>query len=694
MLSNDLLKAKTMDDLLTDARMQIPLYSKEWTNFNPSDPAETILESLCYVTGVQQSFIDRMPASVQEKMYELAGCKRLGNRCARILLEATYSGVGMTIPSGQKFCVGNMIFETNRENHISDKGIIGLYSVSGKNVTDYSYVLDPDIPLKAAVFGNKPQSSTEFYIVCNGMGEPGEDILFYITLEELFKRNDIEDSQPFAELQWQLYTKKGFVDIRTKDYTEGLIKSGELRFKLPSNAAAEYDELPQKGYCIRAVLKKANYDIPPKLVSISGFLFEVWQKATQSICYTFPGSKSLEVYSDILEAGYWMMFCKEEDGYYHKYSHLVDEGLKGRYYRVERLGFGNFEIFFDKEACGFGPGSYVNAIKLVAYNEEVMAQYRLGTVYGYENQRFSIPVANVITDNFSLVAETELPNGEKVYSFIKPDSEEEFDLKYTIVEEDNQIKILDAGDYIGATVYMCACATTAGSSGNIRAGASFVPVGYDSPVIFKNPAPGMGGRFTDKLEDIRARFIKNINEHFTAVEASDYERIVRNTPGLCIHKVKAIMDNSKNEVQIAIKPYGIEERTVMSPVYREIITRQLDSRRLLATKVQLIQPTYVEVICSGTIFVKPHFEGSREAIERTIREHLDYINSDKNFGELMSFDELFHKIESLDCVELIYNLSCTSQNGVLAPKLGLDIQPKHNVLLVPGEIRIELNTLE
>lgn len=694
MLSNDLLKAKTMDDLLTDARMQIPLYSKEWTNFNPSDPAVTVLESMSYVAGIQQSFIDRMPASVQEKMYELAGCKRLGSRCARVLLQADYEGPGMTIPSGQKFSVGNMIFETNRENHITSNKIIGIYSVNDRNVTDYSYVLDPDMPLKAAVFGTKPQSQMEFYIICNGMAEPGEDLIFYLTLEELFKRNEIEDSQPFAELQWQLFTKKGFVDIRTKDYTEGMIRSGELRFKLPSNAAAEYTELPQKGYCIRAVLKKANYDIPPRLIGISGFLFEVWQRNTQSICYTFPYSNSIEVYSDILEAGYWMMFCREDDGHYHKYSHLADENLRGRYYRVNRLGFGNFEISFDKEKYGYGPGNYVNAVKLVAYNEEIMSQYRLGTVYGYENQRFNIPADNIITESFSLVAETEGADGEKIYSFIKPGSEEEFDLNYVIVEEDNQIKILDAGDYIGATIYMCACATTAGSSGNIRAGAGFVPVGYDSPVSFSNPAPGAGGRYKDQLADIKRNFIKSINEHFTAVEAGDYERIVKSTPGLCIHKVKAVMDNSKNEVQIAVKPYGVEERTVMSPVYRELITKRLESRRLLATKIQLVQPVYVEVICSGTIFVKPHFEGSREAVERTIREHLDYINSDRNFGDLLSFDELFHKIEALDCVELIYNLSCTSQNGVLAPKLGLDIQPKNNVLLVPGEIRIELNTLE
>lgn len=41
---------KTYDDLLKEMIASIPKYSKEWTNFNPSDPGITILELLAWIT--------------------------------------------------------------------------------------------------------------------------------------------------------------------------------------------------------------------------------------------------------------------------------------------------------------------------------------------------------------------------------------------------------------------------------------------------------------------------------------------------------------------------------------------------------------------------------------------------------------------------------------------------------------------
>lgn len=694
MLSNDLLKAKKLDDLLEDARMQIPLYSKEWTNFNPSDPAVTILEGISYSTIAQQTFIDIMPGDVQERMFELAGCSRQLCRSSRVLLSAENVEESLTLPSGQKFRVGSMVFETNRENHLSGSSIIGVFSNNGQKISNYTYVLDPDIPIRAMVFGTKPAEGMELYLICDGLEKAGEDVIFYFQLDEKIKRNSLEGAQSFTELQWQCYTKRGFVDLKVRDYTDGLLHSGEIRVKMPKQEPEIYDKLPTKGYCIRAVLKKPDYDIPPCVTAVSGFLFEVWQKDTQSICYTFPKQDVISVYSDILENRYWMVFAKEDDGYYHKYTEDTDNGLLGRHFSVERTGYGSYEFYFDKEKYGFGPGEFINAVKIIAYNDEVMTRYMIGTVYGYENQQMDLPMKNIIQESFSLIAERELENGEKIYDFIKPDSENEFDLNYHIDEAKGKIKIVDAGDYIGAALYMSGSATTEGEMGNIRAGAKFIPAEYSSNIIFSNPAEGTGGCLTESLSDVRKRFIRDVNDHFTAVEAADYERIVRKTPGLCIHKVKAVMDNSKNEVIIAVKPYGTVERPVMSELYREQIRKNLESRRLLSTKITLVDPVYVEVVCNGTIFVKPHYEGCREQIEALIRNHLDYVNSDHNFGDLMSFDELFHRIESLECVELIYDLSCTSKNGVLAPKHGMDILPQNNCLLVPGEIRLEFNTLD
>ena len=41
MLSYHMLQKQSFENLILEARNQIPLYSEEWTNFNPSEPAET-----------------------------------------------------------------------------------------------------------------------------------------------------------------------------------------------------------------------------------------------------------------------------------------------------------------------------------------------------------------------------------------------------------------------------------------------------------------------------------------------------------------------------------------------------------------------------------------------------------------------------------------------------------------------------
>ena len=57
MLMDKDLHIKTFDERIKEAIMQIPLYTEEWTNFNPSDPGMTILENLTAFTTLQQEEI-------------------------------------------------------------------------------------------------------------------------------------------------------------------------------------------------------------------------------------------------------------------------------------------------------------------------------------------------------------------------------------------------------------------------------------------------------------------------------------------------------------------------------------------------------------------------------------------------------------------------------------------------------------
>ena len=694
MLNYHMLKEQTFENLIQEARNQIPLYTREWTNFNPSDPAETILENISAFSILQQAYIDRMPEAVQEKIYLMAGFQKKRGKSARILLEASNVTEPVHIPSGQRFRLGNLFFETNRDFSLRGNRLTGVYSKWQEEITDYSYILDVNYPVAGEVFTGQPMAGMELYLVMDGIAEPGEDLIFYVSLAGENQRNAFEGKNLFAEIQWQLYTEKGFVDLKCKDTTGSFLASGELSFHLPKERAVIFDMLPKKGYSIRGVLKRADYDLPPRIDQIRGFLFEVWQKETKSICYTFSGKKQeIEVYCDILEDGYVQLFCKEsKEGGYRLYERETPWSKNGRFYSMERIGYGRYRIRFDKTRFGYGPGKFENAVKLVAYSEEMMRSYDLGTVYGYDDQQIMLPAEHIVKESFSVIALKQNAAGENEYWFVRPSGKKEGEFRYELLANEGRMVIKDAADFIGSRMFLGGLAVSMGADGNVRAGSSFEPVGYESEIVFTNPAKGQGGCFPEDIDSVRRRLIADLRKHYTAVEALDYEELVKKTPELCIHKVKAVWDENRNQIQIAVKPVSNHPFPKLSDIYRKAIAEQLEKARLLTVNINIQQPVYVPAHVRGTIYVEPHYEGCRQQIEAVIREQLDYITTERGFGERFHFDTLFQQIESLECVKYVYDLSVSLSGQAHAVQKGLDIQPDSNCLLYPGDIVLELNT--
>ena len=61
MLNSVNLNDKTYGELLAEAVARIPLYSREWTNFNVSDPGITMLQNLTAFQLLQQEAINQVP---------------------------------------------------------------------------------------------------------------------------------------------------------------------------------------------------------------------------------------------------------------------------------------------------------------------------------------------------------------------------------------------------------------------------------------------------------------------------------------------------------------------------------------------------------------------------------------------------------------------------------------------------------
>ncbi len=691
MLNSPNLEEKTYEDLMAEAFGEIPLYTEEWTNFGPADPGVTILENFSAFTILQQNHINQITPPVQQKLLELAGFRAKKGRCARTLLSAENLNRELYIPVNHKFHLGDICYETDRPIKLEPWHLTGVYGFSGGKWHDFDFLLDHETAIVADAFGNDPAPGDCLYFVADGMPAPGQELIFYLEVPERHSRNPFEKggNNSFAGIRWECYTSAGFEEMHVKDETACLMTSGELRMRLPQDAAAWYDETPESGYVIRARLERASYDIPPRLSSVSGFLFPVLQKDTLSICQTFNRVTNISFGSSLLQEGYIAVYCREEKGAsYHRYTEAGDWSRRGRFYDVSSDDNGMYTFTFDQSKYGYGPAKVKDAVKIVVYTEEIMRRYSLGTVFGMDDQTISLPEGHVVPDSFCIIAQRIGADGEDVYDFVRPNRFGENDLTYYLHEDEGEIVIEDAGQFVGAHLYMGGFAVTKGEDGNVRAGSTFVMEEMPS-VKFVNPMPGNGGCYKETADQVKSRFLKDLETPYTAVTAADYEQTVRRTPGLCIRKVKAFVNDDSNTVKIAVMPDTEEEFPALSDIYKKTIEDLLEKRRLLTTRIEVTGPVYARVNVRGSVYVRPNYEQCEEKIEEAVHRAVDSIRSDRGFGEPVRFDEVFHAIEALDCVEYVYDLSLQTPDPMFARIVNSDVIPIPNCLCYAGEIRIE-----
>lgn len=686
--------AKTYEELFEESLGKIPVYSAEWTNYNPADPGITVLENLTALQIVQQDCIDEIPQAVREKLLELMGYRQKSGKCAEVWLEAEGVREEVDLPAGERFFAGDISFETTGQVHLGTGRITGVFSRTAGVTADLSYVLDRNVTFGAKVFGEKALEDASLWLVMEEAPQEGEEKVVYAKVGGREGRNPFLEGEEvsFAKICWECYTEAGFVPMQAKDGTHGFLTDGFLRLTQPKGCrAVRMEEDGISGYVWRARLLCSEYDVPPMLTWLSGFLFPAVQKETLAVTYSFQWASNIAVRDTVSGNGYFKVYAREQKGgSYMAYEESTREDDRGRYYRKKKLDQGNYAVIFDRKRFGFAPGRLQDAVKIVVYSEEMMRSYSLGSVFGYDGQQIGLPKKHVVPCGFSVIAERRTQDGEKAYEFLSPGRQDGQDMYYFLNEDEGKLVIRDPGKYVGATLYPGGIAVTRGLEGNVRAGNLFVPAQpvCGEGVRFRNPAPGAGGAFRESFEETRRRFVNDLGRAETAVTPADYEALVRRLPGLCISKVHAWLDDEKNEVQIAVLPGSGETFPRLSEKYLQMITDELKGRRLLSTAIRVRQPVYVAVSIRGTVYVKPQYDGGGEQIEAAAKAALDYVHGSVGFGERLRFDRVFHAINALDCVSYIHELALSPQSAANVTTDGTDIIPGPDCLLYPGDCRL------
>lgn len=722
MLNSVNLDNRNYEELRKEAVSKIPLYSREWTNFNRSEPGITILEALISFQLMQQGAINTITPAVQMKLLKMAGYEPKPAGCARVLLGVSDTEQRINLPINQKIYAGETCFEIPEEIVYEREKILGVYigssdSEQTSDRADITNLVKTELSIGCEIFTEHPESGRFMDFLLSGTGKKGE-LIFYITAEERVKRNPFPDNKqiPFAKVNWQVWTSEGFQDIAEEnvyDETCGFLVSGEIRVQMPENMRAVSGYYPKEGYLLRALLVKADYDIPPKIRSVDGFLFEVFQKDSLEITYTIDGRTptesagqsigdrylTFELYGGLQDSGYQTIYCMEgqiETGKYYKYSEIdmeTGDALmeQGRFYRKIPVGNNRYYYCFNKNGR-YHPAHCEKSLRIVCYGEEAFTKRFVGNLYGYDNQVFELPIKNIFDGDFMLLTEYENREGETVYDFVKPGMTNDETLNFILVGDNDRILVTNPGNYAGARLYIANLSVFAGAEGNVRKGNEF-HVSDRPEIVFYNPAEGRGGRKKESMEALRKRFAGDMMYPGCAVNREDYRRIVMRTPGLAVHKVRAVMDKAGNSVSIAVKPYGTSAMPKLSKVYKEEIMKYIEDKRLITTKVKLRSPVYVPINVYCIIYVKKYAEHCWKKVIALLREKLDYVTDNHDFGEKIIYGDLFRAIESVEGVEYVYSLSIKAGNNKHITMAGYDIILKEDSLCYPGNIVVDTKTI-
>lgn len=703
MLPIPVLDDEGFQEIWEQARSMIPRLAPEWTDFNQHDPGITFLELFAFLKESQQYHLDQIGPRNLQKYLKLLGMTRQHRTPART--GAVVSGRRGTLPAGARLLAGEIPFETQRPVRLDRGRLTGGLIWDGRQWSGFS--AGPEAAagkVRLEIFGREPQPGGTWYLRLDGPRAEGEPLYLSVWVYQDWpvRRNPGEEGMmPLAQLAWEELGADGWKPLEVLvDETRGFLYSGTVALGAgsPSGAGGEQTEEERihlgDGFWIRVRLVSGAYDVPPVLVGVSDELIPVVQRETAAACTRLPVTGGEGTEQSLLSAA----------GDYELYR----TGADGFWYRVE----GVRRETGPEGAHFFLTGGGTEEVLLLTWRKEFGRDRHLAVGDGFPNQSYSLAQRGQIYGSFQLLAaEPDRPGAWSLWERVEDfDASSPEDRHYILDEEAGTVTFGDCihGLAPEGEILVAGQAVTLGPGGNVKAGRIRAVHPEDlalcglsgEELSVWNPDDGAGGQEREKLEDGFVRCRKLLRRTDRAVTYEDYERLVRQTPGLMISNCKAVpvtrlprQDGSLEEncVTVVVEPYSLRQERTLSPAYRQNILGYLEERRMLGTKVSLLAPEYVGITIYAEILSQPHYVDAKARIQAAVAA---FFRRGWEFGAPVRYSELYGIIDTLDCVQGIESLTIDAQgkgitrgtNGdVILPHNGLAVLKSASYLVRPAE---------
>lgn len=677
MLEADNFNNQEFQDIVDIAKKQISFLNSDWTNMQEYDPGVTIIELFAWLKILQVEYMKFISKDSLYKFLDLLNTHANYNRGSRTLITLDNVDRDVLIPKGTKWLTDDgMVFE-NENVQFAFKAKIK--SITFNNPDFKGEIKEKDFDGKRAyyAFGDNLNRNKNvdrsFTIHFDAPIVKGSSANIYFNVDSKWSkiRNPIKSSDDFiemADILWEYYGikdgVKGWHRINNvDDKTHSFLFSNIIRFNLLG------DMLPVDGnFEIRATLLSQGYDYPPIIRNINMNVFSVTQKDTKcesSIIKKkdIKNGKLVDLYTNMALYGNHMFYVKSNESWVEIEAYRFERNIEDGYTRFE---FKDIEKYLNKLE------DEDKAIIIVSYSKDLQNKTKLASGTGISDQTVELNCKNVLYKNFHIMVGRNSNEGivydrwDKVTSFF---SSSKYSKHYVLDWEKDLLKFGNnemgiAPCKLNDNIRLLNMAYTQGSESNIKS-CMIKNVSTDNTTIksikITQLNQATGGMDSDTFKEIKNKPVNIFNELNRAVTISDYETLVRRTPGLIIENMKVLpnyltkgISEPMNCVTIAIQQgeFGKEGNYLGS--YSKNIKKYLNRYRLINTKIEVTGPSYVGIKVRGDVTINSYEDECRYEIEKGIREFIKKLN--RNLGRPLYFGELFGTIEQMSCVVYLEDL--------------------------------------
>lgn len=648
---------KSYQEIEADAVFQIPGKCPDWTNYNQSDPGIMLLGLLAWLKEIQQYYISRHGGWKRQKFLKLLGIALQHALPAQgsvsVELPAGMPVSKMPLSKGSRFYAGDMAFETVKKERIHPIKLIGAYLMCGESLDWYANNgNDLEKRMRLYPFGEQPGIGNCCCFVIDRAFACGEQtvVTFDIRTEYEVTRNPIgEDFIPLARLKWEYQSAEGWEDLPVDfDNTYAFLQSGRIGFHLPKEMAEDKN---YGAYQIRVTLIENDYDVAPLVQDIYFNEIEVRQQ------YTYCDFEDYDVPAAgerlCVKSGMYLAKNGQAELYIEKDGGFCQVAVAER----KEAADGDMVFYFDKP--GWPVGESI-VCRLAVYENDFFEKRDLGVGSGFANQEYRLDITDIVYDEFEIMV---------------CDRQDKMFYPYCRVEDFDDCNPMDAvyalelaGDRLlfgncengmapDGAIRLLRLRTSNGQSGNIKAGK--IRESQENPrLLVKQNGITHGGRDNETVESCYERLCRELKKVHRGVTHSDYEELVKQTPGLLILGSKAVtpavgdagrQSAPENEISIVVRPLSYRERDAkLNDKYRQNIEQMIEKRKMIGTTVRILNPEYVGISIFAEIVIRPHFTDAEERIEEAVRAYLD--EKSWEIGRPVSASAIYGIIDILPCV--------------------------------------------